>query len=55
MASDAFFPADCVEIADNARRNKTVIQPGGSVRLSIDYCNENNLLNGIYWNKAFKH
>ena len=55
MASDAFFPfPDCVEIAGNAGIT-AVIQPGGSIKdqLSIDYCNENNIGNGIYRNTSF--
>ena len=55
MASDAFFPfPDCVEIAENAGIT-AVIQPGGSIKdqLSIDYCNENNVCNGIYRNTSF--
>jgi phosphoribosylaminoimidazolecarboxamide formyltransferase/IMP cyclohydrolase len=57
MASDAFFPfPDCVEIADNAGI-KSVIQPGGSIKdkLSIDYCNENNLSMVMTGTRHFKH
>ena len=57
MASDAFFPfPDCVEIADNAGI-KSIIQPGGSIkdRLSIDYCNENNLSMVLTGIRHFKH
>lgn len=57
MASDAFFPfPDCVEIAGNAGI-KSIIQPGGSIkdRLSIDYCNENNLSMVLTGIRHFKH
>ena len=57
MASDAFFPfPDCVEIARNAGIS-AVIQPGGSIkdRLSIDYCNENNLAMVMTGIRHFKH
>ncbi len=57
MASDAFFPfPDCVELADNAGI-KAVIQPGGSIKdkLSIDYCNENNMSMVLTGTRHFKH
>ncbi|NNE55663.1 MAG: bifunctional phosphoribosylaminoimidazolecarboxamide formyltransferase/IMP cyclohydrolase, partial [Flavobacteriales bacterium] len=57
MASDAFFPfPDCVELADKAGIT-TVIQPGGSIKdqLSIDYCNENNMVMYFTGNRHFKH
>jgi len=57
MASDAFFPfPDCVELADNAGI-KAVIQPGGSIKdkLSIDYCNENNMAMVLTGTRHFKH
>ncbi|MCK4562575.1 MAG: bifunctional phosphoribosylaminoimidazolecarboxamide formyltransferase/IMP cyclohydrolase PurH, partial [Flavobacteriaceae bacterium] len=57
MASDAFFPfPDCVEIADNAGVT-SVIQPGGSIKdkLSIDYCNENNMSMVFTGTRHFKH
>ncbi len=57
MASDAFFPfPDCVEIADNAGIT-SVIQPGGSIKdkLSVDYCNENNISMVFTGTRHFKH
>ncbi|MDF1694471.1 MAG: bifunctional phosphoribosylaminoimidazolecarboxamide formyltransferase/IMP cyclohydrolase [Saprospiraceae bacterium] len=57
MASDAFFPfPDCVEIAHNAGV-RAVIQPGGSIKdkLSIDYCNENDLTMVFTGVRHFKH
>ena len=57
MASDAFFPfPDCVELADNAGI-KAVIQPGGSIKdkLSIDYCNDNNMTMVVTGTRHFKH
>lgn len=57
MASDAFFPfPDCVEIADNAGI-KAVIQPGGSIKdkLSIDYCNANEMAMVFTGIRHFKH
>ncbi|WP_296635159.1 bifunctional phosphoribosylaminoimidazolecarboxamide formyltransferase/IMP cyclohydrolase [Polaribacter sp.] len=57
MASDAFFPfPDCVEIAGKAGIT-SVIQPGGSIKdkLSIDYCNENNLSMVMTGTRHFKH
>ena len=57
MASDAFFPfPDCVELADNAGI-KAVIQPGGSIKdkLSIDYCNDNNMTMVLTGTRHFKH
>jgi len=57
MASDAFFPfPDCVEIADTAGI-KSVIQPGGSIKdkLSINYCNENNVSMVFTGTRHFKH
>jgi len=57
MASDAFFPfPDCVEIAHKAGV-KTVLQPGGSIKdkLSIDYCNENEMSMVFTGTRHFKH
>jgi len=57
MASDAFFPfPDCVEIADK-QGIKAVIQPGGSIKdkLSVDYCNENNMAMVMTGTRHFKH
>tara|TARA_S200000501_G_scaffold91833_1_gene85243 strand:+ start:1226 stop:2752 length:1527 start_codon:yes stop_codon:yes gene_type:complete len=57
MASDAFFPfPDCVEIAIKSGI-KSVIQPGGSIKdkLSIDYCNENNISMVFTGVRHFKH
>jgi phosphoribosylaminoimidazolecarboxamide formyltransferase/IMP cyclohydrolase len=57
MASDAFFPfPDCVEIADNAGI-KAVIQPGGSIKdkLSIEYCNANEIAMVFTGTRHFKH
>ncbi|QCX37834.1 bifunctional phosphoribosylaminoimidazolecarboxamide formyltransferase/IMP cyclohydrolase [Aureibaculum algae] len=57
MASDAFFPfPDCVEIAKNAGIN-AVIQPGGSIKdkLSIDYCNSQNMPMVFTGTRHFKH
>jgi phosphoribosylaminoimidazolecarboxamide formyltransferase/IMP cyclohydrolase len=57
MASDAFFPfPDCVEIADNAGI-KAVIQPGGSIKdkLSVDYCNANEIAMVFTGTRHFKH
>ncbi len=57
MASDAFFPfPDCVEIADNAGIG-SVIQPGGSIKdkLSIDYCNANDMAMVFTNTRHFKH
>ena len=57
MASDAFFPfPDCVEIADNAGIT-SVIQPGGSIKdkLSVDYCNNNNMSMVFTGTRHFKH
>ena len=57
MASDAFFPfPDCVEIADKAGVT-SVIQPGGSIKdkLSIDYCNKNNMSMVFTGTRHFKH
>ena len=57
MASDAFFPfPDCVEIA-NSEGVKTIIQPGGSKndKLSIDYCNNNDMAMIFTNTRHFKH
>lgn len=57
MASDAFFPfPDCVEIAHNEGID-SVVQPGGSIKdkLSIDYCNENNMAMVFTGKRHFKH
>jgi len=57
MASDAFFPfPDCVEIADKAGIT-SVIQPGGSIKdkLSVAYCNENNISMVMTGTRHFKH
>ena len=57
MASDAFFPfPDCVEIARQAGI-KAVIQPGGSIKdkLSIDYCNQNEMAMVFTGIRHFKH
>jgi phosphoribosylaminoimidazolecarboxamide formyltransferase/IMP cyclohydrolase len=57
MASDAFFPfPDCVEIAHKSGIN-SIIQPGGSIKdkLSIDYCNENNISMVLTGIRHFKH
>ena len=57
MASDAFFPfPDCVEIA-NSEGIKTIIQPGGSKndKLSIDYCNNNDMAMIFTNTRHFKH
>lgn len=57
MASDAFFPfPDCVEIAHKAGI-KAVVQPGGSIKdkLSIDYCNENDIAMVFTGVRHFKH
>ena len=57
MASDAFFPfPDCVEIAHKAGI-QAVIQPGGSIndKLSIAYCNENNVPMVTTGTRHFKH
>ena len=57
MASDAFFPfPDCVEIAGNAGIT-SVVQPGGSIKdkLSINYCNDNNISMVFTGNRHFKH
>ncbi len=57
MASDAFFPfPDCVEIANKAGI-KAVIQPGGSIKdkLSIDFCNENDVAMVFTGTRHFKH
>lgn len=57
MASDAFFPfPDCVEIAEK-EGIKAVVQPGGSIKdkLSIDYCNENDVAMVFTGNRHFKH
>jgi phosphoribosylaminoimidazolecarboxamide formyltransferase/IMP cyclohydrolase len=57
MASDAFFPfPDCVEIAHDEGIN-TVIQPGGSIKdkLSIDYCDGNNMKMVFTGIRHFKH
>jgi len=57
MASDAFFPfPDCVEIAHTEGIN-AVIQPGGSKndKLSIDYCNKNNMTMVMTETRHFKH
>ena len=57
MASDAFFPfPDCVEIAHKVGI-KAVIQPGGSIndKLSIAYCNENNMPMVTTGTRHFKH
>ncbi len=57
MASDAFFPfPDCVEIADKSGI-KSVIQPGGSIKdkLSIDYCDNNNISMVFTGVRHFKH
>jgi len=57
MASDAFFPfPDCVEIAHKEGIN-VVIQPGGSVndKLSIDYCNNNDMTMVLTGTRHFKH
>ncbi len=57
MASDAFFPfPDCVEIA-HLEGIDTVIQPGGSIKdkLSIEYCNNNQMAMIFTGNRHFKH
>lgn len=57
MASDAFFPfPDCVEIANEAGI-KAVVQPGGSIKdkLSIEYCENNNMAMVFSGNRHFKH
>ena len=57
MASDAFFPfPDCVEFAHKAGI-MSVIQPGGSIKdkLSIDYCNKNNISMVMSGTRHFKH
>ena len=57
MASDAFFPfPDCVEIADKAGIT-AVIQPGGSIKdkLSIEYCNANEMAMVFTGTRHFKH
>ncbi|MCF8298944.1 MAG: bifunctional phosphoribosylaminoimidazolecarboxamide formyltransferase/IMP cyclohydrolase [Saprospiraceae bacterium] len=57
LASDAFFPfPDNVEIAHNVGIT-AVIQPGGSIndKLSIDYCNENDLAMVFTGTRHFKH
>lgn len=57
MSSDAFFPfPDCVEIAGKEGIN-AVIQPGGSIKdkLSIDYCNENDIAMVFTGTRHFKH
>jgi phosphoribosylaminoimidazolecarboxamide formyltransferase/IMP cyclohydrolase len=57
MASDAFFPfPDCVEIAEK-EGIKTVVQPGGSIKdkLSIDYCNQNDVAMVFTGIRHFKH
>jgi len=57
MASDAFFPfPDCVKIAYQ-NGIKAVIQPGGSIndKLSIDFCNENNISMVLTKTRHFKH
>ena len=57
MASDAFFPfPDCVEIAGNEGVN-AVVQPGGSIKdkLSIEYCNNNNIAMVFTGTRHFKH
>lgn len=57
MASDAFFPfPDCVEIAGNAGIT-AVVQPGGSIndKLSVGYCNENNISMVMTGVRHFKH
>jgi phosphoribosylaminoimidazolecarboxamide formyltransferase/IMP cyclohydrolase len=57
MASDAFFPfPDCVEIADKAGIT-AVIQPGGSIKdkLSIEYCNANEIAMVFTGTRHFKH
>lgn len=57
MASDAFFPfPDCVEIADKVGV-ESVIQPGGSIKdkLSIDYCNKNDISMVMTGTRHFKH
>ncbi|GHT09388.1 hypothetical protein AGMMS49525_18430 [Bacteroidia bacterium] len=57
MASDAFFPfPDCVEVAKQAGIT-AVIQPGGSIKddLSIEYCNNNDLIMVTTGIRHFKH
>ncbi len=57
MSSDAFFPfPDCVEIAHKAGI-KAVVQPGGSIndKLSIEYCNLNDLVMVLSSTRHFKH
>lgn len=57
MASDAFFPfPDCVELAHKAGV-VAVIQPGGSMndKLSINYCNENELAMVTTGIRHFRH
>jgi phosphoribosylaminoimidazolecarboxamide formyltransferase/IMP cyclohydrolase len=57
MASDAFFPfPDCVEIAGKVGIT-SVIQPGGSIKdkLSIAYCDENNISMVMTGTRHFKH
>mgnify|MGYP001217686536 FL=1 len=57
MASDAFFPfPDCVEIAKKVGVT-SILQPGGSIKdkLSIDYCNKNELSMVFTGTRHFKH
>lgn len=57
MASDAFFPfPDCVELASKEGIT-SVIQPGGSIndKLSIAYCNDNNMSMVMTRTRHFKH
>ena len=57
MSSDAFFPfPDSIEIAQKAGITN-VIQPGGSIKdkLSIDFCNENNISMVFTGTRHFKH
>lgn len=57
LASDGFFPfSDIVELS--AKNNiKAIIQPGGSINdnLSIEKCNEKNIMMIFTGNRHFKH
>lgn len=57
LASDAFFPfPDCVEVA-HEHGIVAVVQPGGSKndKLSIDFCNDNNIAMVMTGIRHFKH
>lgn len=57
MASDAFFPfPDCVELA-HKEGIIAVIQPGGSIndKLSVEYCNNNDIAMVVTGIRHFKH